>query len=39
MLGAQAGRKYGEANKGKTEALDKINDREWIKQQFDKLSK
>lgn len=38
ILGANEGRKYGEVNKGNTEALDKINDREWVKEQFDKHS-
>jgi len=38
ILGAQKGREYGEANKGNTKALDKINDRDWIQEQFDSLN-
>jgi len=38
ILGAQKGREYGEANKGNTNALDKINDRDWIREQFDSLN-
>ena len=33
--GAIAGRKYGEQNKGNLEALAKINDFNWLKEQFD----
>jgi hypothetical protein len=32
--GAQAGRAYGEKNKTDLEALKKINDFEWLQEQF-----
>jgi hypothetical protein len=35
LKGAQAGRAYGEANKGSTEALAKINNYEWLREQYD----
>jgi hypothetical protein len=34
IQGARAGRMYGVANKGNIEALKKINDFEWLKEQF-----
>jgi len=34
IAGALAGRAYGEANKGDIEALKKINDFEWLEEQF-----
>lgn len=34
IKGAIAGRKYGEENQGNLEALKKINDFEWLKEQF-----
>lgn len=33
--GARAGRNYGEQNRGDLEALSKINDFDWLKEQFD----
>jgi len=35
IAGAKAGKKYGEQNKGNIEALRKINDFDWLKEQFD----
>jgi hypothetical protein len=35
IAGAQAGRAYGEANRGDVEALRKINDFGWLMEQFD----
>ena len=35
IQGARAGRKYGVANQGNIEALKKINDFDWLKEQFD----
>jgi len=35
LKGAREGRSYGEANKGNTEALAKINDYGWLQQQYD----
>jgi len=32
--GAQAGRQYGETNKNNSEALNKINDFDWLQEQF-----
>jgi hypothetical protein len=34
IKGAQAGREYGETNKNNPEALKKINDFDWLKEQF-----
>ena len=34
IAGAKAGRQYGEANKNNKEALAKINDFEWLKEQY-----
>jgi len=34
IAGAQAGRHYGETNKNNPEALNKINDFEWLQEQF-----
>ena len=34
IAGAIAGRKYGEENKNNPDALRKINDFEWLKEQF-----
>jgi hypothetical protein len=34
IKGARAGRQYGLANKGNTDAIKKINDFEWLKEQF-----
>ncbi len=34
IKGARAGREYGETNKNNTEALKKINDFDWLKEQF-----
>jgi len=34
ITGAKAGRTYGEMHKGNTEALDKINDRDWLQEQY-----
>ena len=34
IMGAKAGKKYGEANQGNKEALFKINDFEWLKEQY-----
>jgi hypothetical protein len=35
ISGANLGRKYGESNKGNTDALRLINDFDWLKEQFD----
>jgi len=35
ILGATAGAVYGEQNKNNIDALKKINDFEWLKEQFD----
>lgn len=35
IQGARAGRKYGVANQGNIEALKKINNFDWLKEQFD----
>jgi len=35
LAGARAGMMYGSANKGNSEALKKINDFDWLKEQFD----
>ena len=35
MAGARAGKFYGEAFKGNTEVLFKINDYAWLKEKFD----
>jgi hypothetical protein len=35
IVGARAGMAYGSANKGNIEALKKINDFDWLKEQFD----
>jgi hypothetical protein len=35
MRGAIAGRKYGKDNVGNIQALSKINDFSWLKDQFD----
>jgi len=35
IQGANAGKKYGEANQGNKEALFKINDFKWLKEQYD----
>jgi hypothetical protein len=37
IAGAKAGRAYGEENKGKPEALRKINDFDWLKMQFSEM--
>lgn len=37
IKGAQMGREYGLKNKGNTDALKKINDWEWLKNEFNKL--
>ena len=34
IAGAKAGRQYGEANKNNKEALAKINDFDWLKEQY-----
>jgi hypothetical protein len=34
LIGAVAGKEYGEANKGNLEALTKINDFEWLDRKF-----
>ena len=34
IAGAKAGRQYGEANKNNIEALAKINDFDWLKEQY-----
>jgi hypothetical protein len=34
ISGANLGRKYGESNKGNTDALRLINDFDWLKEQF-----
>jgi hypothetical protein len=34
IAGAQAGRHYGETNKNNPDALNKINDFEWLQEQF-----
>ena len=36
MMGARAGKKYGEENKDNKEALFKINDFDWLKEMYDK---
>lgn len=36
-MGALMGKKYGEQNRGNTEALKKINDFEWLKNKFDEI--
>jgi hypothetical protein len=36
IAGAIAGREYGTANRGNIEALKKINDFEWLKEQYGK---
>lgn len=35
ILGARAGRQYGEENKGNFELLSKINDFDWLKERFE----
>jgi hypothetical protein len=35
--GANHGKKYGESNRGKLEALVKINDFNWLRNEFDKF--
>ena len=37
IAGANAGREYGYKNRGNIEALNKINDFNWIKKQYDRL--
>ncbi len=39
MLGATAGKKYGELNIGNIQALSKINDFDWLKSEFEKVGK
>ena len=39
IKGAQEGSAYGRANQGNTEALKKINDFDWLKEQFDATDK
>ena len=39
IAGALAGRKYGEANKGNLTALKKLNDFEWLEEQYGKTCK
>jgi hypothetical protein len=35
LAGARAGMEYGSANKGNIDALKRINDFDWLKEQFD----
>ena len=39
IAGAQAGRAYGEAHAEDTQALDKINDFDWLREQFNEYAK
>lgn len=39
MLGALAGKKYGEVNRDNPEALSKINDFDWLNSEFQKIEK
>jgi len=36
IMGARAGKKYGEENIGNKEALFKINDFKWLKEMYDR---